>query len=873
MRLALYYSLHTTWNQFRKLFRTWLFLILLGIVLGGGLIGLGAFRFMSSMQSQSPVLPESLMEFFDASGLNGVSAFELGAGLSILSILILQIFGAENSVSRLFLPADVNVLFTSDRSPQEVLSFRLFTTIGTAVIASVYLFFQFPSLISRFHITPYASGTIIAAWCMTLAFSLLLKILTFELCSRHPFLHRNLRFLIIGSVTVLFFLFYASYHFSEEQVFLLSAHRFFNAPWTRFIPVWGWLKGMMAFALEGNERASLLLGIFCLILLVILIILVRILPVDYYEEASIRCEEIALYMEHVTMENAGLLVTRAARRRDGLDRECFHHGSGASVFFFKPLVNRFRFARFGLFTRTLVTYSLVAAAGGLFVRMFMEEPSVYPPVAILAVSAFFRTIASPMSEDIRRESFLMIPENTWAKLACSLAGGALNCAMDSFLPLIIGSLAAGCSVMDGLVFLPFIVSIDLFATSAGTFVDAAIPSSIDKTLKQVLQIILLYLGMIPDEMILVFGLIGQRSAAAICSAVILNLILSALFLGLCGVWLNPCPGQPAKDPSFPLDRPRVVRAFSVIGFALLALYAAIHLLQAVSTRIVFSSPVLAGNSLLPVLALYLPVYFCAFVFLRLLPVPSSKQAPVRLSFHQLFAAFAACVFLMTAGNILGLITAGVLSGPLQLLRQALPLQLPFPFVPELPAGHSFLQVLFLTVCSPLIEELIFRRALISRLKPYGELAALIGSALAFGMFHESLPQWFYATLLGLVFGYLYLRTSTIRWSFLLHMTINAMGSLITPGILSLAQSAFGTHMLYEADIRTLLSHPVFLLIVTYLFLLVLIGLYGTVVSAWKLRSNDCSRDGISLREALASPGMACYLAVMVILQLFWLMRL
>ena len=32
----LYYSLHTTWNQLRKLFRTWLFLLVLCVLLGGG---------------------------------------------------------------------------------------------------------------------------------------------------------------------------------------------------------------------------------------------------------------------------------------------------------------------------------------------------------------------------------------------------------------------------------------------------------------------------------------------------------------------------------------------------------------------------------------------------------------------------------------------------------------------------------------------------------------------------------------------------------------------------------------------------------------------------------------------------------------------
>ena len=42
---------------------------------------------------------------------------------------------------------------------------------------------------------------------------------------------------------------------------------------------------------------------------------------------------------------------------------------------------------------------------------------------------------------------------------------------------------------------------------------------------------------------------------------------------------------------------------------------------------------------------------------------------------------------------------------------------------------------------------------------------------------------FYAFLLGLVFGYVYLRTGKLRYSIILHMLINFMGSVLAPEIL------------------------------------------------------------------------------------------
>ena len=856
MRLALYYSLHTTWNQLRKLFRTWIFLIVLSMVLGGGLIGFGTAHFAHQIQTQQDPseqpIPSDLMEFFDASGLDGKDAFELGTGLAILSILTLQIFGAEKSVSRLFLPADVNFLYASDRSPQEVLSFRLFTTLGTAIVASVYLFFQLPSLVTRFHISAFAAGSILIAWCMTLAFSILLKILTFELASRSRFIKQNLRYGIMLFLAILFFFLYHSYRTSQEQVFLLSAHRFFNAYWTRWIPVWGWLKGIIVFALEGEFRYSVLLMVCCLVLILILILAIRIIPIDYYEEASIRCEEIALYMENVNRSSAGLLVTRARKHDEDLERNGFHYGSGASVYFYKTLYNRFRFAKYRFFTKTMITYLFVAAAGGLFVRMFMDEPSVYPPVAALAVTAFFRTIASPMSEDIRKDSFILIPENTWLKLFYSLAGGSVNCALDSFLPLLAGSAIAGLSPFKGLLFLPLLVSIDFFATAAGTFVDVAIPVSIDKTLKQVLQILFLYFGMIPDEMIISFGLITHHAVAANLTVVAVNLLLGGVFLGLAGVCLNPTHGSPVKNPAFHVDRQQAVSALSRIGISLLVMYLGIALTQSL-----LSSLTASADPLIHTLAAYLPIYGIGIpvflLFTRHMHIQTGERKTIPSG--MLFPVFSACLFLMYTGSFLGLLLQGFLS-------RILPFSIPLEFISAAGEWNIPVQTLCICILSPLMEEFIFRRSIIDRLRPYGETMALAVSALLFGLFHGNLQQFMYASLLGLVFGYVYLKTNRLRYSILLHMLINTMGSVIAPMLIQNAIASFPEKPLFEIQLIDVFFQPSFLMFFSYLILLILLYLFGMVVFAYGVKEKELSPNGLPLKDALSAPGIVLFIVTL-----------
>ena len=82
------------------------------------------------------------------------------------------------------------------------------------------------------------------------------------------------------------------------------------------------------------------------------------------------------------------------------------------------------------------------------------------------------------------------------------------------------------------------------------------------------------------------------------------------------------------------------------------------------------------------------------------------------------------------------------------------------------------------IVGPIVEELIFRKVMIDRLSIFGDRAAILISAIACGLFHGNLSQLFYATLVGLLFGYVYARTRRIRNSIFLHMIVNFLGSVI-----------------------------------------------------------------------------------------------
>ena len=78
----------------------------------------------------------------------------------------------------------------------------------------------------------------------------------------------------------------------------------------------------------------------------------------------------------------------------------------------------------------------------------------------------------------------------------------------------------------------------------------------------------------------------------------------------------------------------------------------------------------------------------------------------------------------------------------------------------------------------IFEELVFRGYLLNALRPFGERRALILSALIFGLMHENLTQAPFAFLLGLLFGFLALRTGHLWVGMILHFLNNSMSVVL-----------------------------------------------------------------------------------------------
>ena len=545
MKLFLYYVLHSAKNALKKLFKTWVLIFFLVMLVGGVVVGITVGTLLSHTIPDDPsepgteqtdpgwqeepgeiVLPEDPQDETPV-----MDILELASGTIILLFFVLGVFGADKSGAEIFQPADVTLLFSSPLSPQSVLLFRTMTQIGTLIAATLYfMIFQIPNLVRNAGFDFWIILAIMAGWILTLGISQLLKMLCFVAGSTRPAFKKNLRrivYLILGAAAAGFYFFKQSSGLGWWEALLA----YFNAPATRFIPFWGWIKGFVMFAAERNLRGTLLCLAATLLGGAFVAWLTWHMKADFYEEALQKTSEKAEMMEAVQASQSGAAIIRRKKdRSEKLRRNELNRGWGATVFFHKALYNRFRFAHFGFLTKTLEFYLVLCVGAGLVCRLAVGTESYLPMVLLLAACAFYRSLGNSLKADTQMWYFHMIPEDPWLKLTCSLGGDLMNCLLDALPALVIGLLVQGAPLFPGLFWILPIVSVTAYATSVGTFIDMSVNVNAGKTLKQMIQVVFIYFGLLPDIVVIGVLLILKMPLLAALAVTLINLALSALFL-------------------------------------------------------------------------------------------------------------------------------------------------------------------------------------------------------------------------------------------------------------------------------------------------------------------------------------------------------
>lgn len=188
-------------------------------------------------------------------------------------------------------------------------------------------------------------------------------------------------------------------------------------------------------------------------------------------------------------------------------------------------------------------------------------------------------------------------------------------------------------------------------------------------------------------------------------------------------------------------------------------------------------------------------------------------------------------------------------------------------------------ILTMVLITPVAEEYLFRKLLIDRTVKYGEGLAVVLSAFMFGMFHGNLNQFAYAFTLGLLLGFIYVKTGRILYVTLLHMLINFMGSIVSTWIIRLAGYEELMNMSFEdiamQNAAELLSGAMIMLV--YFAILLGLVIAGFVLLIVKRKKFTCNEGEVVIPKkkrfstVIFNPGMLLFVlcwGIMIVMQLF-----
>ncbi len=234
------------------------------------------------------------------------------------------------------------------------------------------------------------------------------------------------------------------------------------------------------------------------------------------------------------------------------------------------------------------------------------------------------------------------------------------------------------------------------------------------------------------------------------------------------------PGAPQPVPS---PESEAKRAYSRVGLAFFAMVAVAQFgLILPVALLLFFFPSLASETWFNLLYSFLALDCAGLLVVLLCLRGAPKDEIVRRPFS--FSAFVKiAVISLSVMNLLNYFSLRLVEA----LEALLGTEISSPLDTSLETSGVWLYLLSAVVIAPVFEELIFRRILLSRLVRFGEWPAVLVGALIFSLVHGNFFQIFYAFAVGVLLGWLYLRTGKILYPILLHFTVNFFGSV--PGIL------------------------------------------------------------------------------------------
>ena len=298
-------------------------------------------------------------------------------------------------------------------------------------------------------------------------------------------------------------------------------------------------------------------------------------------------------------------------------------------------------------------------------------------------------------------------------------------------------------------------------------------------------------------------------------------------------------------------------SFSFVLYTLVA-YVAILVLQLITTLLGFAE-ILEKNvywqfgiSVLPLYLFGLPA-ICLFL-------KSIKASPIKKS----GMSIEDFLLLFLIGRFFTLVGSSISNFLVSITERVLRTQINDTTTELLESVPNWLIFLVAVLIGPIIEEFLYRKLIIDRLHPHGEMFAILFSSVVFALAHGNLYQVVYVFFNGCILGLIYIRTGRLIYSCVFHILTNFLGSIVVLPIIKAQETLLLLEQTGTVNAEYL---SLALLIAGYGFAKFFLAILGAVVLCKRYRhfiprrySIDPIPYGKATSTVLKSPGFIAFLA-------------
>ncbi len=446
---------------------------------------------------------------------------EAGVAVLVLFMLLSAIHSGTKKGSDIFLMADVNFLFTAPIKPQSVLLFRLTFQMLATFAGMFYLLFQIPNLVINLELPLSSCVLCFLAFVLVAIFQKLVSVGTYTYTASHSNILKYVRPCIYGMVIFIVSAMGITF-LATGKDWLQMLELTLASKWSRFIPIVGWSKAFVMYAIEGNVGFVALYGIVQILGIAAVTYIIWHIKADFYEDAMAGAQAREDLLVAAAENRSGISVANEEKKKKD-KRKVKENGTsvfkqkGAGVFLEKEVLCRRRLAKFGLITNTMTTYfGILAGMAGIFVYLLEMDKSSFTIIGFIIMTVlFFRNYGNPIAQETSMNWLFLVPESAYKKVFFAMMAGTYATILDLLPGVLFAMVVMELDIATVLLWFSVFVTMDFMLSGVGMVLEALFPASAMDMVKSAIQLVLKFV-------VILF----------IVAAIIIGVAISGLELGL-----------------------------------------------------------------------------------------------------------------------------------------------------------------------------------------------------------------------------------------------------------------------------------------------------------------------------------------------------